>query len=89
MAIHVLVCTAIVLVAHRLLFEMPPTGGVVATADFQTAKLLRYVTTMDRAIQVFEVFLGIFVLYYIVEEFLEVRLNCMIAYRKPFWRWNV
>ncbi len=35
----------------RLIFEFPPTGGVVAGYDqFNTVKLLKYVTAYDYAV---------------------------------------
>ena len=61
-----------VLLVARLLFEMPVIGSVMPSAEFSTAKLLRYIDTLGELVLAFEVICGLFVLYYIVEEILEV-----------------
>jgi polycystin 2 len=52
--------------------EFPPTGGVLPSSTFRTVKLIRYVTSMDYFVLACEVFFIIFILYYTVEEALEV-----------------
>ena len=47
---------------------MPVIGSVMPSAEFSTAKLLRYIDTMGELVLAFEVICGLFVLYYIVEE---------------------
>ena len=68
----------------NFLFEFPASGGVLASSDFNTVKLLRYVTTYDYFIFVCEIIYFLFVLYYIVEEFLEI-MKCGLQYFKGFW----
>jgi len=68
----------------NFLFEFPATGGILASSDFNTVKLLRYVNTYDYFIFVCEIIYFIFVLYYIVEEILEIK-KCGLEYFKGFW----
>lgn len=51
---------------------MPATGGVVPTYVMRPVKLLRYVSTFDYFILVCEIAFGAFILYYFVEEAIEV-----------------
>jgi len=55
-----------------LLCEFPATGGAVTSWNIHALKLLRYVTTMDYFVLACECLFILFVLYYIVEEALEV-----------------
>jgi hypothetical protein len=57
----------------RLLYELPASGGVVPQSTFRTVKLLRYVTGFDYFILTCEICFAIMILYYVVEEFIEVR----------------
>jgi len=52
--------------------EFPATGGAVTSWNIHVLKLLRYVTTMDYFVLACECLFIIFILYYIVEEVLEV-----------------
>jgi len=52
--------------------EYPPTGGAIPTYTVRTVKLLRYVSALDFFILACEIIFCIFILYYIVEEILEV-----------------
>jgi len=56
----------------RLLVEYPATGGAIPTYTVRTVKLLRYVSSMDFFILACECIFCIFIVYYIVEEILEV-----------------
>ncbi|XP_043203547.1 polycystin-2-like isoform X1 [Amphibalanus amphitrite] len=68
----------------RLIFEFPATGGMIPSSSFRTVKLLRYVTPFDYFVMACEWIFAFFVLYYIVEEVLEVRkMKC--AYFKSVW----
>lgn len=58
----------------RLVFEMPATGGVVPSYMVRPVKLLRYVSLADYIILACEGIFVAFLLYYAVEEFLEVML---------------
>jgi polycystin 2 len=53
-------------------FELPATGGVVPSHVIRACKLLRYVSSFDYFILVCEFIFCAFVLYYFVEEAIEV-----------------
>jgi len=53
--------------------EYPATGGAFPSYTVRTVKLLRYVTPKDFFILGCECIFGLFIVYYIVEEILEVR----------------
>ena len=57
----------------RLLLEFPATGGIITSTTFYTVKLLRYVTTLDYVVLGCEIVVFVFVIYYIMEEVMEVR----------------
>ncbi|GFS38919.1 polycystin-2 [Trichonephila inaurata madagascariensis] len=61
----------------KLCFEFPATGGMIPSWSFRTVKLLRYVNPYDYFIMACEVSIILFILYYIVEESLEVSLICI------------
>ncbi|KAK3861331.1 hypothetical protein Pcinc_044496 [Petrolisthes cinctipes] len=68
----------------KLVFEFPATGGVIPSWSFRTVKLLRYVTPMDFFVMACEFIFCFFILYYIVEESLEIKtLGC--TYFKSLW----
>lgn len=56
----------------RLIVEFPATGGAIPTWAFNTIKLIRYVTSFDYFIMICEIVFLIFIIYYSVEEILEV-----------------
>ncbi|AWP05467.1 Polycystin-2 [Scophthalmus maximus] len=68
----------------RLLAEFPATGGVVTSWQFQTVRLMRYVSSWDYFVGLCEVAFCIFVLYYVVEEVLEIRIH-RLHYFKSVW----
>lgn len=68
----------------RLLAEFPATGGVVTSSQFQTVRLIRYVSSWDYFVGVCEVAFCLFVLYYVVEEVLEIRIH-RLHYFKSLW----
>ncbi|CAN7994310.1 unnamed protein product [Ixodes hexagonus] len=68
----------------KLVFEFPATGGMIPSWSFRTVKLLRYVSTGDYFVLACEVVFTIFILYYIVEEALEIKSN-KCAYFKSVW----
>ncbi|XP_031337831.1 polycystin-2-like [Photinus pyralis] len=57
----------------KLVFEIPPTGGVVTSHSFRVVRLLRYVTISDYALLACEVIVFLFILAYTV--FLGIELN--------------
>ncbi|XP_071538109.1 polycystin-2-like isoform X1 [Panulirus ornatus] len=68
----------------KLLFEFPATGGIIPSWSFRTVKLLRYVTPMDYFVLACEFIFVFFIIYYIIEEALEIKtLKC--AYFKSIW----
>ncbi len=52
--------------------EFPSTGGILTSWVVRTAKLLRYVSTMDYGVAACEVIFIIFVIYYTIEEILDI-----------------
>uniref|UniRef100_A0A8C7YPJ1 Polycystin-2 n=1 Tax=Oryzias sinensis TaxID=183150 RepID=A0A8C7YPJ1_9TELE len=73
-----LVCIA------RLLVEFPATGGVLTSWQFQTVRLIKYVSSWDYFVAVCEVAFCLFVLYYVVEEVLEIHIH-RLHYFKNLW----
>ena len=67
-----------------LIFEYPATGGLLPNSHFKTLKLLRYVTTMDTVVFACEVFFLVYLLYYTVEEVIEIQIH-RGAYFKDVW----
>ncbi|VEL16285.1 unnamed protein product [Protopolystoma xenopodis] len=55
-----------------MLFEMPYSGGVLTSCDLRPVKLLRYVNAIDYVLMAIEVVYMVFVIYYLIEEVLEV-----------------
>ncbi|TPP67598.1 Polycystin-2 [Fasciola gigantica] len=70
----------------KLIFEMSYTGGVFVGNEFQAAKLVRYVISVDYFVMACEILFILFVLYYIVEEFIEIKKN---KWRYFLSAWNV
>lgn len=56
----------------RLILECPAAGGAMPSFTFRPAKLLRYVTGFDYFVLACEILYCVFILYYTVEEILEV-----------------
>ncbi|XP_028834029.1 polycystin-2 isoform X2 [Denticeps clupeoides] len=68
----------------RLVVEFPATGGAITSWLFQTVRLTRYVSGWDYFVGMCEVAFCLFVVYYAVEEFLEIRLH-RLRYFKSLW----
>ncbi|XP_045214865.1 polycystic kidney disease 2-like 1 protein isoform X3 [Mercenaria mercenaria] len=68
----------------RLTVEFPPTGGAIPHATMRTVKLIRYVTVMDYFIMACEFILCLFILYYMVEEAIEIKKH-KFSYFKSVW----
>ena len=68
----------------RLNFEFPPTGGIISHGEFVTVKLLRYITKSDYALMGAEFVLAAMLLYYLVEEGMEIKAN-KLEYFVSFW----
>jgi len=69
-----------------LILEFPPTGAAVPYYQFNTLKLLRYVTTLDHFVMACEGILVIFLIYYIVEEIIEMK-TLRWDYFSHAWNW--
>ena len=68
----------------KLAFEFPPTGGLQLSSTFRTVKLLRYVGREDFWVFAFEILFCCFVLYYGVEEVMEVK-KAKLEYFQSAW----
>ncbi|KAL7889436.1 hypothetical protein AOLI_G00016940 [Acnodon oligacanthus] len=68
----------------RMLVEFPATGGAVTSWQFQTVRLVRYISSWDYFVGTCEVVFCLFVLYYMVEEVLEIHLH-RLHYFKSLW----
>lgn len=61
---------------YRVVIESPASGGFITTSEFRTVKLLRYVTSFDYFLMACECVFLFFILYYIIEEIIEV--SCFV-----------
>ncbi|XP_015235701.1 PREDICTED: polycystic kidney disease 2-like 1 protein [Cyprinodon variegatus] len=68
----------------RLVVEFPASGGTVPSYQIRTVKLIRYISTWDYFVLGCELFFCVFILYYIVEEILELRIH-KFAYFNSIW----
>jgi hypothetical protein len=57
----------------RLIFEFPAVGGLITSSIFRTVKLIRYVQSFDYFVLACEIFFVLFIIYYTIEEILEVK----------------
>ncbi|KAF6206503.1 hypothetical protein GE061_017736 [Apolygus lucorum] len=69
-----------------LLFEIPPSGGVITSGDIRIQKLLRYVSTTDFVVLGFEAALLVLLVYYTVEETVELIIIRLKYFKNP---WNI
>ena len=65
------------------MFEFPAVGGIVTSSKFRAVKLLRYVNAFDYFVLVCEIIFLLFIIYYTIEEALEVNFsfyfrNCLV-----------
>ncbi|XP_065058180.1 polycystin-2-like protein 1 [Rhopilema esculentum] len=67
-----------------LVLEFPATGGCIPHPMFRTLKLIRYVTPMDYFVMACEAIFVLFLVYYSIEEFIEIKKH-KLAYFKAFW----
>ncbi|XP_031434608.1 polycystic kidney disease 2-like 1 protein isoform X1 [Clupea harengus] len=68
----------------RLLVEFPATGGAIPSYQIRTVKLIRYINTWDYFVIGCEMVFCLFILYYIVEETLELRIH-KFSYFSSIW----
>lgn len=64
--------------------EFPATGGAIPSYQIRTVKLIRYITTWDYFILGCELLFCVFILYYIVEEILELKIH-KFSYFNSIW----
>lgn len=57
---------------YRLAFELPATGGVTPSYVVRPVKLIRYVSAFDYFILACEFIFCVFIVYYTIEEIIEV-----------------
>lgn len=69
---------------RSLLVEFPAAGGAVTSYQFRTVKLIRYISTWDFFVFGCEMVFCLFILYYIVEEILELRIY-KLSYFTSIW----
>ncbi|XP_035519182.1 polycystic kidney disease 2-like 1 protein [Morone saxatilis] len=67
-----------------LVVEFPATGGAIPSYQIRTVRLIRYITTWDFFILGCEMVFCLFILYYVVEEILELRIH-KFAYFNSIW----
>ncbi|KAE8630855.1 hypothetical protein XENTR_v10000990 [Xenopus tropicalis] len=70
----------------RLLVEFPATGGLITSWQFQTVKLIHYISSFEFFLAACEIIFCIFILYYIIEEFLEIHVH-HLHYFRSLWNW--
>ncbi|KAK7901704.1 hypothetical protein WMY93_018473 [Mugilogobius chulae] len=68
----------------RLVVEFPATGGAIPSYQIRTVRLIRYITTWDFFILGCEMVFCLFILYYVVEEILELRIH-KFSYFGSIW----
>ena len=68
----------------RLTFEFPATGGVMPYQEVTAVRLLKYTDNSDYFLMSCEVIFVLFIIYYIVEETLEI-LTHKLRYFFNFW----
>ncbi|XP_061849432.1 polycystin-2 isoform X2 [Colius striatus] len=68
----------------RLLVEFPATGGLVTSWQFQPVRLIHYISTFDFFLAACEMAFCLFVLYYMVEEILEIHIH-RLHYFRSLW----
>ncbi|KAJ8248344.1 hypothetical protein GJAV_G00241000 [Gymnothorax javanicus] len=68
----------------RLVVEFPASGGAIPSYQIRTVRLIRYITSWDFFIIGCEIVFCIFILYYVVEEILEIRIH-KLSYFSSIW----
>lgn len=68
----------------KLIFELPATGGVIPKAQFNTLRLIRYISSWDTWILICEGIFCLFVILFIIEEFFDM-CKTRLSYFKEFW----
>ncbi|XP_067952038.1 polycystin-2-like [Watersipora subatra] len=71
----------------KLIVEYPPSGGALSSQKFTTVKLLRYVTVSDYIIMGCEFVFIAYIIYYLIEELIEMKNEGCGKYFTEFWNW--
>lgn len=64
-------------------FEFPATGNVIPHQSFKCVRLLKYTEAGDYFLLATELTFMIFIMYYIVEEVLEIRTHGISYFKNP------
>lgn len=67
-----------------MVVEFPATGGAITSYQIRTVKLIRYISVWDYFVLGCEMVFCVFILYYIVEEILELRIH-RFSYFNSVW----
>ncbi|TNN12884.1 Polycystic kidney disease 2-like 1 protein isoform 2 [Schistosoma japonicum] len=59
----------------KIIFEMPESGGLFSSSEIQPVRLFRYQTSTDYFVLACEIVYLIFLVYYIIEEILELSVK--------------
>ena len=59
----------------QMAFEFPATGGVIPSQTVRTVRLLKYTEIEDYFLLATEIIFILYILYYIVEESLEIKTH--------------
>eukprot|EP00898_Chlorokybus_atmophyticus_P001011 jgi/Chlat1/1910/Chrsp149S02222 len=71
----------------RLVFESPPFGGVFPKAVMRTVRLYRYVSGSDYIVAGFELLFVVLVVYYTIEELIEIKQKGFAGEFSDPWNW--
>ncbi|KAK5649665.1 hypothetical protein RI129_000694 [Pyrocoelia pectoralis] len=71
----------------KIVFEFPPTGGVLTSYIFRVVRLIRYVTIFDYALLACEVVVLVFILGYTILFIVEIRHLSGAAFSR-FWSYG-
>lgn len=69
----------------QLMAEFPATGGVMTSSQFKTVKLLHLKDNFDYFILGTEIVYMLYILYYTVEEIIEIKMLKMKYFRGSIW----
>uniref|UniRef100_A0A1B6DKV8 EF-hand domain-containing protein n=1 Tax=Clastoptera arizonana TaxID=38151 RepID=A0A1B6DKV8_9HEMI len=70
----------------KLIFEMPPSGGVLSFYEIETHEFIRSLNFWSYALIIFEVIFVIYFIYFVVQEVYEL-YYFRWHYFKHFWNW--
>ncbi|XP_026464296.1 polycystin-2-like [Ctenocephalides felis] len=71
----------------KIVFEFPPTGGILPSAHFQSVRLIPYITKSDYVILFWQFVFVIFIIYYTAAEIYELALNGFREYFRELWNY--